>query len=925
MPTDEEVDEALDLISRGSVQSAYFFDSLQDPDWIEPLRAAGFFDLPPDPVTTVEGTLHLPWPESRYLKRMASRAPNEVARAIEGFEATPNERVMIDVCEIGVELDLESQRRIGKVMRKSLTHAEGHFLLVPEAMAGLAVSISRNGDTDFARCFAHDLLDLGEAQERSGLDPVVETRIREGDYERVINLVVSELSEADPVGIFKMLCDLLERGLEKIKREGVHRDYSHYWREDIGEDHSRGTERALHSLISAIRDLALKVKSTSNVEMFRVFENNLGNRSGVIFRRLVLYIEAKPPLIDLDYCRDLLFGFQFEQEPFLVREQDLLASSVYPLLSEADKAEYLEKISLGSGSPPSGDEDLDRRRAEVWRRDRLSVLSGNLPAVIEAELDSLVAAYGAPQKSIFIRSGGAWSGPESPLDEDQIARMSATDVVEFLTSWIPPEGLMRPTPEGIARVLTKTVEKRPNDFGEVVREIKGLDPTYVRAVLEGFEKALEAGLPIDWKSVLELMETALANPNTSTSPHQRELEDRDPDWDWTRKSSASLLQKAFESEVQIIVDPRRTWKVLDALSWDPDPTPEYEAQFGGDNMDPLTLSLNTTRGRAMHAVLAAAMWAKRNEEVEVSELALANLTKHLDPGKDPSETTRGVFGSWLVALQSQYPTWFETNLEQILPEEERNKQLRSAVWNTFLAWNHPNPGLWDTLRAEYRKAIAQLSGSGQKGDGLRRSIGESLAEHLASFMWWGLVDCEHDPELREFFAQAPIEDAIHLIHVLGTSLEADENQPVDSDVLTRVVDLWVRMPDWVSRRTEKDQEKLLGSFGELYVVDALFDSLGDDELLRLTNAGVVAGPEHLMLPAVAERVWRSPEIPLRFVAAYVRNPPTLWSVDSYERELQMVIEAGIEAGGPFRDESELIVNLLVSKGHTSFRRHIDLP
>ena len=190
---------------------------------------------------------------------------------------------------------------------------------------------------------------------------------------------------------------------------------------------------------------------------------------------------------------------------------------------------------------------------------------------------------------------------------------SATDVVEFLTSWIPPEGLMRPTPEGIARVLTKTVEKRPNDFGEVVREIKGLDPTYVRAVLEGFEKALEAGLPIDWKSVLELMETALANPNTSTSPHQRELEDRDPDWDWTRKSSASLLQKAFESEVQIIVDPRRTWKVLDALSWDPDPTPEYEAQFGGDNMDPLTLSLNTTRGRAMHAVLAAAMWAKRND------------------------------------------------------------------------------------------------------------------------------------------------------------------------------------------------------------------------------------------------------------------------------------------------------------------------
>lgn len=925
MPTDDQLKEALDLISRGSVQSAYFFDSLQDPEWIRPLQDQGFFNSPPDPLTTTEGTMHLPWPESRYLKRMASKAPSAVAGAIEGFEATSNERVMIDICEIGVDLDLAAQLKIGKVMRHSLTEAEGHFFLVPEAMAGLAASISRNGDIDFARCFANDLLEFGGARRRSALDPDVATRIRGGDYERVIDLVVSEMSDADPLGIFNMFCGLLQRGLDQSKNERSSTDYSHYWREDIGEDHARGTERALHSLVSAIRDLALKAKRFSNVETFRAMVASLEERSWGIFRRLIYYVEAQPPLIDLDYCRGLVFNFQFQDEPFLVREQDLLVSSLFSSLSEADKTSYMEKISLGSGHPPSDDSDLDRRREDVWRRDRLSVLSGSLPADFETELGDLVNAYGPPQRSIFVRSGGGWSGPDSPLDEDQIARMSANEVVSFLHHWVPPDGPMSPSPEGVARMLTKTVERRPEEFDVVIPEVVGLDPTYVRAVVEGFEKALSDKRPFEWSSVLSLMERALREPDATKPASQRELEDRDPDWGWTRKSSASLMQKAFESQVQIVDDPERTWKLLEALSWESEPTPDYEARFGGDNMDPLTLSLNTTRGQAMHAVLAAAMWSKRNENSHIQELSLENLAKHLDPDREPSQAFRGVLGSWLAPLQNQFPDWFERHLEDILPEAKQYEHLRSATWNTFLAWSRPNPSLWNSLRGEYRKSIAQLPSSRETEDGLRKPVGKALAEHLASYLWWGLIDLERDPEIREFFRDAIADDATDLIQVLGSSLEADENKPVDSAVLGMVSDLWARIPTWISARDEGDRTKILSSFGELYVVDALSGRLGDNELLSITRAGVVAGPEHLMLPAVAERVWISPEAPLRFVAAFVDKPPTLWSVDSYERELQMVIEGGIEAGGSFRDQAELIVNLLVAKGHTNFRRHVGLP
>jgi hypothetical protein len=58
----------------------------------------------------------------------------------------------------------------------------------------------------------------------------------------------------------------------------------------------------------------------------------------------------------------------------------------------------------------------------------------------------------------------------------------------------------------------------------------------------------------------------------------------------------------------------RIWKVLDVLSWDEEPSLEYEEQYGGSNMDPLTLSINTVRGEAMHAVVQFATWWRLEHE-----------------------------------------------------------------------------------------------------------------------------------------------------------------------------------------------------------------------------------------------------------------------------------------------------------------------
>ena len=96
----------------------------------------------------------------------------------------------------------------------------------------------------------------------------------------------------------------------------------------------------------------------------------------------------------------------------------------------------------------------------------------------------------------------------------------------------------------------------------------------------------------------------------------------------------------------------KLWDVLSSLADDPEPTPKHEQRYGGSNMDPATLSINTTRGNAMHAVVRYALWVRRHIELtsyrkehikqgfeempEVREI----LDYHLKPSHDPALAIR---------------------------------------------------------------------------------------------------------------------------------------------------------------------------------------------------------------------------------------------------------------------------------------------
>lgn len=105
IPTSEQVERAIACIVHGE-HNRYFFDRLENPQWLVPLEKKGFFKAPPAPIhDEPRGTIAFPiWPQSRYLARMTKVAPEAVAEIMTRIPETENIRVHDDFASAALAL-----------------------------------------------------------------------------------------------------------------------------------------------------------------------------------------------------------------------------------------------------------------------------------------------------------------------------------------------------------------------------------------------------------------------------------------------------------------------------------------------------------------------------------------------------------------------------------------------------------------------------------------------------------------------------------------------------------------------------------------------------------------------------------------------------------------------------------------------------
>lgn len=936
-PTPEQVDRAVALLGHIE-QYRYFFDRLENPEWIEPLKSKGFFRNPPKAQRDEAGdTIGFPpWPESRYLARMSSLKPEVVLTVILQIPDTDNVRVYEDLADAALKMPPEFAACL--LERAKIWARSSYQLLFPEKLGALVGHLAKGGKADEALDLARVLLEIlpdpraneVSAEETYRLSPEPRARFDTWDYEHILKKDFPELVKAAGVRAFDLLCDLLETAIRLSHRqtedEGPE-DYYYIWRPAI-EDHAQNHPHGLKDiLVSGVRDAAERLAQTNMANVPEIVQV-LEERPWLIFHRIALHLlrrfpEAAPDLVAARLTDRALFD-----DPSLRHEYVLLMGERFGALTTGQQQIILDRIQQGpdlqqfkeaqeqwTGKRPT-DEDAARYR-KIWQRDRLAWLKAHLPADWKQRYEVLAVECGEPEHPEFVSYTTSWVGPTSPKSAEELQTMTPADIVDFLKAWKASENYMAPSPEGLGRVFQSVVSQDPQRFATEATRFQGLDPTYVRAFLSGLREAIKQNRAFDWSSVLALCRWVMGQPREIQGRHTKALE-ADPDWGWTRKTIADLFSEGFKDGPGCIPFAHRStvWEILHLLTDDPDPT--------------ATLSINTTRGKAMHAVVRYALWVRCHLEKlddgkkrvargfdEISEVCEI-LDEHLDVSRDPSLAIRAVYGQWFPCLVLLDPNWARTRVAQIFPSGESERAFWDAAWETYVTFCAPYNNVLEILRGQYAAAAERL-GEGKEESRRLADPEKRLAEHLMVFYWRGKLDTPESGDiLRRFWIKADDDLRGHAIAFVGKSLH-NVREAVPPEILRRLQDLWdQRRLEVAKAASAPDSHRAeLAAFGWWFVSEK-FDNKW--AITQLAEALKIAGKterEHLVVERLAALVKDMPEQTLRCLEAIIKGDREGRGIYGWQEHARVILAMALQ-DSKVKATAENLINYLGSRGYFEF-------
>lgn len=952
MPSPEVLNAALAEIRKGgySVYN-YFFEKLNSADWLEPLAAGSVFNFasPPEPIAKGEYLSFPPWPESRYLVRMAAipEAQSTVTKIALNIPETDNPYVHDDLIDIALKLPAElAVQLVGRA--ESWLESPYKRLVsykIPELIAKLASGGQADGALELlGQCLALSPDPLaGEKRKDAFGTPKPQTRLDDWHYGQVLDKAVPVVVKSAGVQAVHVLAKLLASAIILSQREdqtddGV--DHLHVWCSAI----ERGAHRdhIPSALLCAVRDASEQVVRGDGSQ-FEAVVAELKSHGWVSFQRLVLHLCRIFPEKALREAQ-----YQFEDPAILERsgtshEATLLIQDVFSELPKTTQERILDWIELGPDkesvgswlgdqvTPESVDEHCDR-----WRRDHLAILSGQLPEPWQQQLEQLIAKLGPSQSLDLPESGAVWVGRTSPTSADDLRKLDPTRAVEYLNSWEPKPGLHEASPDGLGSVLSEVVASESSVYAHQASAFEGVDPTYVRCFFVGLQQALKQGAVFPWEPVIQLARWVAEQPREIPGRSGR-LGDRDPDWGWTRKAIASLVADGLEEGAGTFRHEHRedVWAVIVALLKDPEPSPQYEREYGGDNMDPSMMSINTVRGEVFHTTIRFAFWVRRcldshlqtapetrsfEEMSEVQEV----LEAYLDPALEPSLTIRSVYGRWLPQLAHLDWAWTQANVGRIFPTEETEIALFRAAWESFVAFTRPHQKLLSLMLPYYGHAIEQLSVVDSQ---MRRPYkpDDSLAEHLAIYYWWGRLEIEGDDTLlRSFFDRASPETRRHLIWFVG-SASSNWEETAPAEVFERLRNL-LEYRLQVARSSDEPAScsEELAAFG-LWFATAEF---GEQWLLRTLLAILELTQRIDSEMGVIERLREMcPTYPVECVTAlrYVVSGATEpWTVHAIEKDAKELLRIALHLNNSeAATKAKRLTELIIAQGFPGFQTVLD--
>lgn len=928
MPSPETVRKAIAAMQLRA-DYEYFFSRLDTPDWIQPLYDEGFFRNAPQPVEA-EGKVQYPfWPESRYLARMAGEAPELVTRIILDIPPTKNFRVNEDFADAALAMPPEFAARLASKASDWLD--DSFHLLLPRKLKSLCTSLATGGEVASSFELYRFLLEIlpGPSETKNDLlPPEPRSRLKTWDYEEILTEVTRVLVGIDAEATINLLLELLLTAVNlSTHSQSEPEDYSYIWRKDIGSD---GGDDLKNLLVSAARD-AIEQTAGLDSDMVPLIASELEKMPWRVFHRMEHYLLSLHPGV----ARERLSAVATDRahfDEFRSEYADLLAERFGELPEEDRDLLFtwirhgldIEEVKRSWLEFDNNITESDVLRYErLWKRDRLQALNSYLDAELSREYNELVLEFGAGGQP---EPASVWVGHESPRTAVEIQKMNVASLVDFLKNWKSPEGGWRvPSPEGLGQALATAVGADPRKFEDETLRFTECDPIYVRNLIAGFRQAAANEVEFSWKGPLAVCKWAVAQQE---SVGQALSDSLDREWRSIRNGVADLIEQGLKNrDFGIPVEFRQeVWAPLSILAEDRDPDPQDSTDQDGD---PLTVSLNTIRGGAMHCVVQYALWLRRHFERTTQQNRIARgfsempevrrtLERHLDLTVDRSLAIRAVYGQWFPWLHLLDPKWARDHLTAVFPDTVDSIAWWLAAWQTYVTRNQPYNNVVEAMRPVYDLALRRIGNGGQKVAVMLADPNECLAEHLMILYWRGQEHLSGDGLLRRFYDNPRVNEGLrgHAIEFLGRSLYEAKGE-VDSEVLERLRDLFEKRLD--DKRAVETPAEFRG-FGWWFASGAFDEKWSIDQLSKVSELTPGIEPDHLVVERLSELYRIDPYQVVSCLEKIVRRTDDSVAIYGWQEEARKILVAAVrEEKRAVRDLAVDLIHWLGARGHLGFR------
>lgn len=768
----------------------YFFEQIEDKKWLDAIISSEFIKKYRSGQIPTLANNQFDWFFMGYLLKVASHTPELTSSYIKSIISLDDERLHQRMIEVMLRLPCDVSADLASAEAEWCKTKDDLFGLYPELVGKLILHIQECSESA-AFDFIREILKVEAVTRETGkpgsdyyyksID--IKARYSDWEYQSVLNKYISKfvLNSNNCLQYIGYLFEHLSNVLS-LERDDPEDDYSWVWRNTLEDnEQTRHISGIKEHLLVFLRDLSINLIKGDNTR-FQAIVQELNKYKWTIFKRLSIYISVKFPEIELDLTEQLISNTSLYESSRTRNEYSLLLDSAFRLVSKdvqntvytwiengVDLEHYINRYREHEGVPPNEEKISDYK--DYWKKTRLYLIRNHLEGQKLAEYNALIEEKGEPDHPEYSSYTTSWVGPTSPLSVDEINQFDIEDLVIKLKEWKPSGKSMDPSPEGLSRNLSEAIKKDIDRYKHSASLFIGLPPTYVRGLFQGFRDNLSSLDLQSWSEIINLSEWVLSQE------YDIEVEvgvdaDEDPGWSWCRKTIASLLDSGLKKgEGQIPIDLKdKVWALIHTLTQDPDPTPEYEAQYGGSNMAPTTMSINTVRGEAMHALVEYGLWIARNttdKKISFEDIPEMRqvLDDHLDSKIDPSLAIRSVYGQfypWLNLLDTNWATEAKT---RIFSEDDLG--LGDAAWDAYITFCQPYDDMFKVIPDMYLKYAERLSEI-KETDDRNRSL-EHFAGHIITFYWRSKLELG-DEVIKAFYTHASLKLRKHTIEFIGRSL-----------------------------------------------------------------------------------------------------------------------------------------------------------